>query len=559
MATKTQQQSASPFSRLSRLGLGLGLKSQPSSTYSHDTKVDDDDWYIAYNGPYEVPKDLRKRDSWGDVIEEEGADMVLHDASLIRRYQGVGRDSGYMDGADYRRGRAHSTTSRLTTSSVTIDSSRRSMRSPPRRTTHSKRGGPMSSYINLDAAGGVGESPMPAQRSPTPSTSANRTSIVNFFLGAPSTSGRKLVRSPSTTNLVHSARTSTSVDVSRPRHQSLSVVPEPMASTSEDDYYNSYYSTLIATPKKLNKSRPRVLRVNSTSANPSLESEKAPTSPTSPASSPTAQTALHPYAYTLPGSRPVTRAPREGVPPVLPATFPILQTHQIPKGSVSSGCDHHVRVPAQTLQSVSPPTIHSGTAVVDALKISSAIPLRSSASVPNLRIVQTQQRQSPGPPLLPTGVERWLSAETWCDAMIFPRPRFKIQHGHGAMETVSEGRRSGKSSGRIVSPPPTPIARFADDIGTRGKYVFPKKPEQDGAATAPSLQPRLSKSRSATNLKLASTPKDLSPILDPVSASPNIASGSKDKATVKAKLQKPRPKHLLLDDRALKSVPSLNQ
>lgn len=558
MATNTQHQSASPFSRLSRLGFGLGMKSQPSSTYSRDTKVDEDDWYIAYNGPYEVPKDLRKRDSWGDVIEEEGVDAVLCDASLIRRYEGVGKEGG---NASYRRGRAHSTTSRFTTSSGTNDSSRRNMRSPHRRAAHPKRG-PLTSYINLDTVGGVGESPMPPQRSPTSSTTAHRSSITNFFFSSPSVSSRKLIRSPSTTDplqgsagsrglLPNAARTRASLDITRPRHQSLSVVPDSTVSINEDDYYNSYYSTLIATP---NKSRSRLLHVSSTVAKSSVtypESEKKHISPTSPTLSPaTLEAQHHPFAYTSPVVR--SRAV-PSVPQVLSVTFPILQTNHEAKGSVSSGGDCHTRVPAHTLQSVSPP---SSNPVIGALKIPPVTPLRSSVSVPDLRIVQAHQGHSPGPTLLPTGVQRWLSAETWCDAMIFPRPRFKVKQGHGVMETVSENHSSRKCRGRLVSPPPTPVAWFAEeprDTGANGKFVFPKRPWQDGAAGAPTQWPRLPKSRSASNLRLAGTSRDFSPVLSPV------ALGLKEKATVRAKLQKRRPKHLVLDDLALISVPSLDQ
>lgn len=65
--------------------------------------------------------------------------------------------------------------------------------------------------------------------------------------------------------------------------------------------------------------------------------------------------------------------------------------------------------------------------------------LKASMSTPNLRAAAGAGVS------LPKGKQRWFSAETWCDALILPRPRF-------AMRVDSEG-----SSGRIVSPPSSPI------------------------------------------------------------------------------------------------------
>lgn len=49
--------------------------------------------------------------------------------------------------------------------------------------------------------------------------------------------------------------------------------------------------------------------------------------------------------------------------------------------------------------------------------------------------------------VLPKAKDRWLSAETWCDAILFPRPRLKS----GTVPTL------GGTSGRIVSPPGSPV------------------------------------------------------------------------------------------------------
>lgn len=56
--------------------------------------------------------------------------------------------------------------------------------------------------------------------------------------------------------------------------------------------------------------------------------------------------------------------------------------------------------------------------------------LKNSTSTPNLRLRSSK----------PKFKDRWLSAETWCDAILFPRPRFKLQDQQ-----------------RIVSPPCSPV------------------------------------------------------------------------------------------------------
>lgn len=70
-------------------------------------------------------------------------------------------------------------------------------------------------------------------------------------------------------------------------------------------------------------------------------------------------------------------------------------------------------------------------------------PNNASASVPDPRTAPTPVHS------LPKAKQRWLSAETWCDALIAPRPRFALKLAD------SEGKAGG--SGRIVSPPGSPV------------------------------------------------------------------------------------------------------
>ncbi len=109
--------------------------------------------------------------------------------------------------------------------------------------------------------------------------------------------------------------------------------------------------------------------------------------------------------------------------------------------------------------------------------------LKNSKSTPDLRSSQVVNyatrfsksfRQAPPPVLvphqprpLPKGKDRWLSAETWCDALLFPRPRLKIKHDEiSASELLVEDTVAAegslvlpirRGSNRIVSPPGSPL------------------------------------------------------------------------------------------------------
>lgn len=99
--------------------------------------------------------------------------------------------------------------------------------------------------------------------------------------------------------------------------------------------------------------------------------------------------------------------------------------------------------------------------------------LKNSVSTPELRLSQvildatsksSRQVLQKQPRSLPRGKDRWLSAETWCDALLFPRPRLKIKHdGFSASEHLSEdsfvadGSLFRTGSNRVVSPPSSPL------------------------------------------------------------------------------------------------------
>ena len=149
--------------------------------------------------------------------------------------------------------------------------------------------------------------------------------------------------------------------------------------------------------------------------------------------------------------------------------------------------------------------------------------LKASMSTPNLRN-------------LPKGRHKWLAAETWCDALILPRPRF-------AMRLIDEG----VNDGRIVSPPPSPL----------GSNHRPDPNISIQQRPAPGVQRALKKARSMGTLISNPSPvpqgseeQDVAPLSHP---QPTPASSQSKPA------RPPRPKSFALDDLALLSpVPSLS-
>jgi len=80
MATKSH---GAPPARFSLFGLGLSAKNP--KLRQRDAR-DEDDWYIPYNGPYEIPHDPprpRDRDSWDHLLLD--APDAFGDTDLLDR------------------------------------------------------------------------------------------------------------------------------------------------------------------------------------------------------------------------------------------------------------------------------------------------------------------------------------------------------------------------------------------------------------------------------------------------------------------------------------------
>ncbi|KAH9887934.1 hypothetical protein C8Q73DRAFT_194341 [Cubamyces lactineus] len=409
-------QSSSPFSRLSRLA--FPFKSNPSSPLVAEPQTED--WYIPYHGPIEPPRDDRNTDSWGHLV------------------------SGWlMEGEDGRTERSPRTRALSNASKATAAEEYKR-----------KVSRPQTSYVNLDQAGGVGDTPVPA----------------------------------------------------RPR-RSQETPPAPL------HHRASLASILSFGNKKAHK-----LQHSSSASELRKEKQSAPPLPQDSTHAPGAQQTFprrHPYAYATPVS---------SAPPPAPVSSPVVTV--APQKTLATS-----RFSVRLLD----PLAEKPTAPAYLLpaRRPSRLSLKASMSTPNLR--QATGTAS----VLPRGKQRWLAAETWCDALILPRPRF-------ALRIADED--NGGSSGRIVSPPASPI------------WPPGMEPPLDVAGKA------LKKSQSALQLRSRGhvpSPPRPEPVQEEPAPQEPMAGPSRvipEKTHANEYLKPHRPKSFALDDLAIPSpVPSLSK
>ncbi|PPQ70345.1 hypothetical protein CVT25_000125 [Psilocybe cyanescens] len=561
-----QTASSQPFAMFTR---GLSSRSRDKKATSND-----EDWYIPYNGPYEAPKEQPRRqratDSWGFPLDDyEEDDSMLADRELHLRYGGHNdfnaRSSSDRPAEEERKGRSRDRTFSLisgrTTSSGAMDPNRASL-TMNRRSTVSGNPPPVPSYINLDAGmGGVGESPVPHVRQ---AKDTNRISLASIFsFGA---SGRKAAPSPnlsavgrkSSTRLLKLMpegpygridspapvqRDSSSSHSRRPSDATTSTTGRPrrhqadqtsLIVTDEEDYYNSYYETLLR-PSDVNLSHPYQSRSPSSSgaSHSSPGSQQRETDTPSQQHS-TSTTSAHPYAYAFPRTE-ITEphtAPPTPAPRLMPAqslanpprlTFTTPQPHAGPSNSNGVYTTLSPRAAAATKSlknSTSTPDFRTQTLVFG-----------KTTTIPNNDSPTFQFRR---------GMDRWLSAETWCDALLFPRPRLRIKQ-----EPVEGPIKVKESSGRIVSPPLTPTGE--DDLESQQQQQQQTKREPGIASRV------LAHSRSMVDLhKGHRKPEDIQ------HAYPSKLQRDPQSSRAGAQSSRPpRPKSFAQDDLALLPVPSL--
>lgn len=261
-----------------------------------------------------------------------------------------------------------------------------------------------TAFANIDATGGVGESPTPVQRSSPlhtapPSNTFNRLSLASFL-----TLGSVLRKSRS--DSLHAARQSSSGKRSRtgtppPNPSQSNPAMKPDAAQPSRSHSPLRPGQTTTKPRRRQRSQTLI----GTSRSPTHSS--SPSHDPSPTSFYTRESPLssHPYAHTfLPSPvEPPRRAPM--IPPSVPRS--------LDKGK---GVDLSHRYP----QPPAPGTLNN-TEVPAHLKPASRTSLFRTISAPNLRNLS---RGLTGSKTSSRGKYRWLSPETWCDALLFPRPRF---------------------------------------------------------------------------------------------------------------------------------------
>lgn len=266
-----------------------------------------------------------------------------------------------------------------------------------------------TAFANIDSTGGVGESPTPVQRfSPlhTSPPATSRISLTNFLTFGGSS---RKSRSDSLPSSRQSSRKR------RARDRSLTLDPlqsnraTATATTTSDAHRPSRSHSPLSLSQAMERGprqRTHTLMGTSTAAakTPSPSHESHPASSFYNRESPLSS---HPYAHTFSASR--TGPPRRAivVPPPASLTLDkgkgVDRSHQHPQPSAPDTLSNTHQVPAH-------------------LRPSSRTSLFKTISAPNLRNFSRDFSMSKHLPS--RGKSRWLSPETWCDALLFPRPRF---------------------------------------------------------------------------------------------------------------------------------------
>jgi len=403
MATKTQTTPSS----LSRVRFGFAHKpSRPRVPSEPPEHADDGDWYIPYNGPYELPPNVprsQNRDSWGQLLGSVLGNLGSAKASEAGREWSDGRmtsgqhstlpSSGAYSSHPYRIN-APPDAAGTSQGRGAVSSSLRGGR-PTLITTSS------TAFANIDSTGGVGESPTPVQRSsplhPSPPSSAlNRLSLGSFLTFGGST--RK-----SRSDSAHGGR-----QPSAKRSRNGIPTPDPLQpnrATLLDAQPSGSHSPLSLNQTMERNPRQRSHTLMGTSISPVQPSSPSYDSSTNSFYNRESPLSAHPYAHTSPSSR--AEAPRRA--PIVPPSAP----HSSDKGK---GIDRSYRYP----RPLALDTLNN-TEVPAHLKPASRTSLFKTISAPNLHNLSrgvSANKSSRGKS------RRWLSPETWCDALLFPRPRF---------------------------------------------------------------------------------------------------------------------------------------
>ncbi|KAH9053338.1 hypothetical protein EDB87DRAFT_238861 [Lactarius vividus] len=413
MATKTQ---TTP-STFPRIRFGFGPKSSRTRLPPDPPEnPDDPDWYIPYNGPYELPPSVprsQNRDSWsqllGSVLSNFSGATSPTDRTHERSgaHAAGGKTASHFPGSGAYSSHPYRTSAAQDAAGLPTTTSRARGGHPTPIITSS------TAFAHIDTTGGVGESPTPMRRSPLqtspPANTANRLSLANLLNFGGST------RRSRSDSLHHSHRPSVKRSRDGPptpdplqsnRAMGIDVRPPPRSNSLAHVGPSTEY-----TPRQ----RSNTLAGTSMSPAPEQSSSLDMFTNSQHRDSPLSP---HPYAYAYSSSH--SGAPRRA--PII--SPPLAHSHSLDKGK---GVDRSYQYP----QPPSTDTLNVAE-VPPHLRPTSRTSLLKTISAPNLRNL------SRGLPIRkPTtsssrGKYRWLSPETWCDALLFPRPRF-MEHIDGEL------------------------------------------------------------------------------------------------------------------------------
>lgn len=281
--------------------------------------------------------------------------------------------------------------------------------------------------------GDIGESPGPTHRSLGPPNRSNRSSCTTFFAFSSkrkSTQGPPIVHIPQLQQdlLVppHSVSGRWVSDTSQTQVHLInpSSIPSPLQ-TDDEEYYYSHYTSLSPIPSHCASPCPDSTNVPSSKrlssrqqdliGNPDLHSQHS----SSVDPHPSHPYIHHSYGYPTPLSSNAYSKAIDTVPRLRHATSQPFQHPQDFCSDINAGLAHGRKPPSRLGHETS-------RSQPDLLQRQ----LKTSMSTPNLASgAAPVQPRSLMKKKLPRskGKERWLSAETWWDALLSPSPRFKVK------------------------------------------------------------------------------------------------------------------------------------
>ncbi|KAH9027589.1 hypothetical protein EDB84DRAFT_306758 [Lactarius hengduanensis] len=185
MATKTQ---TTP-STFPRIRFGFGPKSSRTRPPPDPPEnPDDPDWYIPYNGPYELPPSAprsQNRDSWSQLLGSVMSNFSGATSPTDRTHErsgahaAGGKTASHFPGSGAYSFHPYRTSAAQDAAGLPTTTSRARGGHPTPIITSS------TAFAHIDTTGGVGESPTPMRRSPLQTSSqastANRLSLANLL------------------------------------------------------------------------------------------------------------------------------------------------------------------------------------------------------------------------------------------------------------------------------------------------------------------------------------------------------------------------------------------